>query len=224
MMKLLFTAFCCTLITLTVNGQLQFGIFGGPQTSSAKYDANGIKQKTGYKYGFHAGVTMKVPFEGRLYFAPAAFYSMKGYKVNFTQFVYPPGPQALNNNTTIHTFELAPMLQVDLSSQPSHFFFKAGPTLDFQLFGKEKFDTLNGSVDRKMKWGYADYGRFSANALLQFGYESSNGFFIFGQYTHGLASINNADYGPSIRHRVFGISIGKFINRSKVVIDTRNKE
>jgi hypothetical protein len=60
--------------------------------------------------------------------------------------------------------------------------------------------------------------------LVNIGYELKNGFFVLGQYSHGLANINNADHGPRIRHRVFGISIGKFLCGNKIEMDTRNRE
>ncbi|MBK5271498.1 MAG: hypothetical protein JJE22_10840 [Bacteroidia bacterium] len=66
-----------------------------------------------------------------------------------------------------------------------------------------------------MKFSYTDYGHFSANMLAQFGYETGSGLILFAQYSFGLASINNADYGPEIRHRIYGISIGKYINSKK---------
>lgn len=205
--------------------QNQVGIFAGPQATRTLYTILNQKQENEFKYGFHAGVMMKVPFEGNLYFAPAVFYSMKGYKVNFTSYAFPPDVQAVDNNTTIHTAEMAALLQYDLGKSPSHFFIKAGPSLDFQLFGKEEYHlSTGGKVNRNMKFSYGDYGHFSANMLAQFGYETVDGFTIFANYTHGMASINNADGGPKIRHRVFSISIGKYFNRKKIVIDTRNKE
>ncbi|HEY6505431.1 MAG TPA: porin family protein [Chitinophagaceae bacterium] len=192
----------------------QFGIFAGPQTSSAKYSIEGAEQPTEYKYGFQAGLSMKVPFESHLYFSPAAFYSLKGYKVQFNQYVYPPGLTVTDNNTTIHCFELAFLLQYDLSKQPDHFFIKLGPTLDFQLKGKEEFHLMNGdAVSQDMLYDFGAYGRYGANMLLHLGYETRSGLMIFGQYTHGLANINNADLGPSIKHRVYGISIGKYFNK-----------
>lgn len=69
-----------------------------------------------------------------------------------------------------------------------------------------------------------DYGYFGGNLLLQLGYETKSGVFISVQYTHGAASINNEDGGPKIRHRVYGLTIGKFLNRKKIVIDTKNLE
>ncbi len=215
---------------LSVNvifAQNQLSVFAGPQATTARYTLLGQKQDMKMKYGFQAGVQMKTLFEGQIFFAPAVFYSMKGYDVTFNGISDPPDVNATTNNTTIHTLELAALIQVDLSKSPSHAFIKAGPSLDFQLFGREKFDlNVNGGsvVERNMKFSYEEYGHYSANMLLQLGYETSSGFLIFAHATHGLASINNHDDGPKIRHRAFGISIGKTINRKKIVMDTRNKE
>jgi hypothetical protein len=224
-MKFFLLCLVTVLISASAISQVEFGLFAGPQATAARYTIYNIKQKNDLKFGFQAGVGLKIPFEDKLSFCPAAFYSMKGYKVTFTQFLYPPDSTATNNNTTIHTFELAALLQYDFNHQPNHFFFKGGPSLDFQLFGKEKFNLkAGGSVSRDMKFSFADYGYYSANMLAQFGYETSNGLFLFAQYTHGMASINNADGGPKIRHRAFGISVGKYINHKKIVIDTKNKQ
>lgn len=224
-MKFLLIATATLLTSLYANSQVEFNIFAGPQATSAHYTIADVKQNTKIKAGFQAGVGLKVPFEDKLYFAPAAFYSMKGYKVTFNRFVSPPAADAIDNSTTQHTFELAALLQYDFNNSPDHFYIKAGPSLDFQLFGNEKYNQASGSsVDRKMKYGYADYGHYSANAIAQLGYETSNGLIIFAQYTHGLGNLSNTDGGPSIQHRVFGLSLGKFLNRKKIVMDTKNKE
>ncbi len=214
------------LLSFIANSQVEVGLFAGPQATSASYKVFGKKQKSDYKYGVMAGVNLKAPFDKNLFFTPAIYYSMKGYKVAFTQFAYPPDTAAKDNNTTIHTIELAALLQYDLGQGPGHAFIKLGPTLDFHLFGKEKFNLKNGTaVDRNMKFSFdGDYGYVGANLLLQFGYETGSGFFIFGQYTHGVGSISNAEGGPRIFHRAFGLSFGKYLNRKKIVIDTRNKE
>lgn len=213
-MKFLILCFAVVLTGLSAKSQLQLNVFAGPQATTANYTVNGVKQDTKMKYGFQAGVGAKVAFENKLYFSPAVLYSLKGYKVNFTQFAFPPDVDAADNDVSLHTFEMAFLLQYDFSNEPGHVFIKGGPSLDFQLFGKEKFNSRTGGapVSRNMKFSYGDYGHFSANAILQLGYETSGGFIIAAQYSHGLASINNADYGPQIKHRVFGLSIGKFLN------------
>ncbi len=224
-MKFILTTCSLFFSAFFVMGQNQVGIFAGAHANSARYLVFKQEQEVTMKAGFHAGVNMKVPFEGNLYFNPSVFYSMKGYDVKFTSFTNPPDNRAINNSTTIHTFELAPMLQIDLSRNPGHFFIKAGPSLDFQILGKEKFDLNDGTtISRNMKWSPVDYGRFAASLIGQFGYETGGGFMIFAHYSLGEGSISNADGGPRIRHRQFGLSIGKYLKNKKIIIDTRNKE
>ena len=191
---------------------VKWGIFGGPQMSSARYTINGEKQHTTPKYGFHLGTNMKIPFDNKLYFSPALFYSLKGYKVEFTQMSVPPDSMAIDNNTTMHTVEIAALLQYDFTDRPNHFFVKLGPSLDAQIAGKEKFTRSDRTtVEQKMVFDFAKYGYFGANILMQFGYETKSGFQYSIQYTHGIGSINNADNGPAIWHRVVGISLGKYL-------------
>ena len=224
-MKIFILSVFTLAATVLVNAQPEIGIFGGPQMMSASYLVKGSKQKTEYKYGGQLGAMMKVPFEGKLFFSPAIFYSTKGYKVRFSDFVYPPDPAAINNDVMLHNVEVAALLQFDLSDKPGHFFIKFGPSIETQIIGKEKFNKLNGEqVSRNMKFSFADYGRFGANLLGHFGYETSGGFTLFAQYTLGVGSVSNTDGGPAIRHRAFGISIGKYFNRKKIIIDTRNRE
>ncbi len=205
--------------------QVEFGVFGGPQISFSRYEIKTKKQDNQVKFGFQAGAGLKVPFESKIFFSPIAFYSLKGYKVTLASPSLPPDSFAIDNNTTIHTFELSPLIQVDLGHSASHFFLRGGPSLDFQLFGKEQFNRSNaGPVDRKMKYGYADYGHFAANLLLHVGYETAGGLVIFAHFTQGVANLSNRDRGPRILHRAAGISLGYYFNKNKIVIDTRNKE
>lgn len=215
-MKFLSLVSFTLLLTLNASSQNKLLVFAGPQATTAHYVVEGLKQKTTMKYGFQAGVSLTTPFEGNLYFSPTVFYSMKGYKVIFTRYAFPPDIDAKDNNTTIHTFEIAPLLQYNFGNDPSHVFIKAGPTMDLQLLGKEKFNLkAGGSVDRKMKFSFSDYGYVSVNLLAQLGYETSSGFMIFAQYSHGMASISNSDGGPKIQHRVYGISVGKYLHSKK---------
>lgn len=194
----------------------RFNIFAGPQMSTARYSITDVEQSTEYKTGFQAGFGMKIPFETNLFFSPAVFYSLKGYKVKFNRYADPPDLTAIDNNTTIRTFELAFLLQYDLGKKPSHFFIKAGPSFDLQLKGKEEFNLMDGShVNRSMVYDFGKYGRYCGNLLLQLGFETK-GFMIFGQYSHGVANLNNADEGPKINYRVYGISLGTYFGGKKI--------
>lgn len=206
--------FICLLLSCSaLFAQVRVGLFAGPQFTSARYTVKDTKQPTDSKMGPMAGALLKVPFDNQLYFSPAVYYSLKGYSVTLQQSVFPPSAKALNNSTRIHTVEFAPLLQFDFSTKPSHFFIKGGPAADFALMGKEKFDTttLGKSVERDMVFSFADYGRITASLNLHLGYEWANGFFVFAHYAHGVGSLNNADGGPKINHRVGGISLGYFL-------------
>jgi hypothetical protein len=208
-----------TLIVLFVSiltssftiAQTRFSIFAGPQLTTANYAVQGEKQNTDFKPGFLAGVGAKIEFEGHLYFSPAVYYSLKGYNVTLNKASTVPDPGAINNNVCVHTIETAFLLQYDLSKKLSHFFIKLGPSLDFQILGKEKFDRVDGTrVNRNMQYSYVSYGRYAVSAVLQVGYEMSKGLFFSAQYEHGLTDLNNADDGPSIRYRNTGITFGKY--------------
>jgi len=213
------------LLVHTSFSQVRLGFFAGPQATTAAYKVSGIKQDNSFKYGLQAGATLKVPFENRLYFSPSVFYSYKGYKVKYSASSSLPDYSATDNNISFHSVEVAFLLQHDFKIEPGHFFIKIGPSLDFALFGKEKFNTNSGSsVSRDMKFGFADYGHYLANAIAQFGYESVGGVFFYANYEYGLTNMSNRDNdGPTIGNRVIGITIGKFLN-SKIVIDTKNKQ
>ena len=75
-----------------------------------------------------------------------------------------------------------------------------------------KFTTINNtSVDRNMKFSFSDYGHYLASAILQFGYETETGLFIYGHYNYSLTTMNNWDYGPGIGNRAAGVTIGKYL-------------
>jgi hypothetical protein len=117
------------------------------------------------------------------------------------------------------------MFNIDLSTKPSHLFIKFGAAVECGISGKEKFQLIDGNtISRKMKFSFGDYSLITSSALIQVGYETANGILIFGHYSHGLSSLNNADYGPNIKHRIAGISIGKYFSRIANVIDTRVRE
>jgi hypothetical protein len=204
------------LISISAFSQVQTFIFAGLQGNNARYTIKDSRQNTSFKPGGQAGIGMKIPFEGRLSFVPSFFYSMKGYKVKFNQSSPFPDSTAINNSTTIHCVELGALLQHDFSADPDHFFFRIGPSLDFQLFGKEEFQTnINTTVSRTMPFSFGEYGNYSANAHAHLGYETAGGFFVYAQYTYGLASINNFDEGPKIRHRIVGVSVGFYLKKTK---------
>lgn len=202
-------------INNTLQAQNRLGIFAGPQITRAKYRINEAHQPVTARYGMSAGLTYKVVFDNQLFFTPALFYSQKGYKVTFNQQATPPSRMALNNDVRVHTLETALLLHYDFSTQPGHFFIKAGPSFDISLAGREKFDTLSGSkpVSRPMTFSFASYGYTTTSMMLHLGYETKNSLFFSVFYSHGMGNFNNADDGPDIRHRVAGLNLGYYFKR-----------
>jgi hypothetical protein len=212
-MKILFSALTLFL-TFSVSGQVEYGVFAGPQITDVRYMINDKKQESSLKIGVNLGFQMKVPFEGRLSFSPAIMYNLRGYDVKFDSPVFPPDSSAIDNNTSFHTIELAFLLQHDFKIEPGHLFFRIGPSLDFALFGNEKFNTnTNTTVDRPMKFDFANYGHYLASAIFQFGYEVKSGLYLYGYYNYSLTSMNNADGGPRIGNRAAGLTVGKYLKK-----------
>jgi Outer membrane protein beta-barrel domain len=200
------------LTGLFTTSQTRINIFAGAQVTTARYHVGDSKQPAQFKPGFQSGVGAKIEFDNKLYFSPAIYYSYKGYKVVLNQAATPPDLTAVNNNISVHTLETAFLMQYDFGNRPSHFFVKLGPSLDFQLSGKEKVDLVDGShISRGMKYDFSDYGRYAASGILQFGYETAYNFIFYIHYAHGLTHLSNADAGPSIQYRVIGITVGKYL-------------
>ena len=157
----------CIVVSLSAQCQHQEGFFIGPQATTAHYLCNDIKQDTKQKYGFQAGYGLILPVEPGISFAPSLFYSMKGYKVTFNQFLFPPDSLATDNDTRIHCVELAALLQFDLGKEAAHWFGRFGPSFDIQLFGHEQYNRMvGGMVSQKMRYSFGDYGHYSFNVLF----------------------------------------------------------
>jgi hypothetical protein len=203
--------FLFSIISNNVISQVRIGFFLGPQATSANYEVMEKEQPTKYKIGGQAGITAKIPVEYQLYFAPSVYYSLKGYKVTLNNPSLPPGDDARSNNASVHVFEIAPLFHFDLSKKVSHPFIQFGPAIDVAIFGNEKIILKNGDeVNRDMKFSFGDYGRFTSSVIARLGYQMQNDIFFFGHVTYGLGSMNNSDNGPVIRHRIYGISVGKY--------------
>lgn len=211
---------CLSFTFMAAKAQVKIAAFAGAQATSAHYVINDASQPHDYKLGVMAGLGAKVPFDGNLFFFPAIYYSLKGYKVTFNSPSFPPTEVARNNNTTIHTIEIAPLFQVDFSKKPNHAFVRFGPSVDYAVSGTETFDTAStggqsGAVKRPMVFSFGDYGRYTAAGNLHLGYETSKGFMVFAYYGLGIGSMNNADNGPRILHRIAGLSLGWYFKTVK---------
>ena len=201
------------------------GLVGGAQLGGVRYELLHQPQAQERFLAPMLGEQLKVPFDVNLYFVPALRYQLRGYDVRLSIPNSLPDPDAVDNSIRLHGLEVAFLLQYDFGKGPSHAFFRGGPSLDAHLFGKERFTKANGEiVERTISFARGNYGKYTANLLAEFGWEMRTGWFVYGQYTYGATSMSNRDYGPSIKLRSFGISLGKYLNGKKTLIDTRNIE
>ncbi|HWI92625.1 MAG TPA: outer membrane beta-barrel protein [Flavisolibacter sp.] len=222
-----FTILCIFILSFETNAQVQFACFAGGQATSARYLVDGAKQPNRYKPGTMGGVAVKVEFDNQLYFFPAVFYNLKGYKVTLNHPAFPPSELAKGVDLTVHTIEVAPLLHFDFNKKASHFFVRFGPSVDYGYYGTESVDTVSSSgaratVYRRMRFDFTEYGHFTAQANLHFGYETGKGLMMFAFYQRGFGSMNNHDGGPKIFHRIIGISAGWLFGRNPLVTDTRS--
>jgi hypothetical protein len=202
-----------------VNCQILFAASVGPQATGVHYVVDHKTQESSFKLGMNAGLQLKIPLEGRLSFAPSIMYNLRGYKVKFDSPTDLPNPEAIDNNTSFHTIELGFLLQHDFKMAPGHLFIRFGPSLDFALFGHEKYNTqANGLVERTMPFNFAAYGHYLASAIVHFGYEFKNKWYMYGHYNYSIGTMSNVDNGDYIGNRAVGISIGYYFRKSKVVL------
>lgn len=199
----LFVGFC-------TNSKAQVRIFAGPQFATTKYTIRNVKQDTEFKQGFLAGIGLTNPIEGSLYFSPSLYYSRKGYKVSsFNLPSIPPNEDARNNDVTLQSIVLTPLLQFNLAKGDRFAFVRMGPGFDISFSGNETFDSAGvKTIDRSMTFSSTAYSPATAFFNVQLGYEMANGLSLLAHYEHGLSSLNNRDLGPMILQRAVGIVAG----------------
>jgi hypothetical protein len=66
-----------------------------------------------------------------------------------------------------------------------------------------------------MVFSFGDYGRISASANLHVGYQAKQGLMVFAFYNLGIGSMNNADNGPRILHRIGGLAVGWLLGKKQ---------
>ncbi|RYY40416.1 MAG: PorT family protein [Chitinophagaceae bacterium] len=214
------SCYCLIAGTLLANGasaqKTEFGFIAGPQFTNSTYYLHGKKQATTGKFGGHAGAIARIPFEGRLFFTPSLYYSMKGFSVTLTDTSSNPGIDAVANDLRIHAFELSPLFTIYVGrATDSGPYVQFGPSIDMNVAGREKVTVKNGAVvSRNMSFSGQGYSRLTPSVVLRFGVQTPKGFFVNAHILQGIGSLNNNDFGPAIRHRVFGLSVGKFFLRN----------
>ncbi len=210
---------------IQAEAQNLLGLYGGVQLPGARYEILHQPQPIERFASMQAGAQLKVPFDVNLYFVPAIRYNLRGYNVQLTLPNNQPHPDAISNSIRLHSVETAFLLQFDFGKDASHLFLRGGPALEAHLVGTEQYTKSNGeTIKQPVSFARGDYGRYSMNLLAEMGLEHRSGWFVYAHYAYGATSISNRDYGPSIKLRTFGLSVGKYLNGKQIILDTRNIE
>ncbi len=227
-MKKLCFVLVLACIAGVADGQIRFGVLGGPHISSAKEDPFTIGYSS--KSGLHLGIIGDIPLSqktsDRWFFQPGLQYTGKGRKF----YAHYDSANVMQSDT----FFLSSTLAVNYMELPLNIAYKipignrakfmvsAGPYLGFFFNGKQKFGTKTYSdnafkgnevkIEAGSEVGKVNTLDIGVNGRA--GFEIGN-FFISGFASWGLTNFYHAANGATSRHRIGGGSVGFWFNRTK---------
>jgi hypothetical protein len=211
MKYIFFTIVSCFILNISFaqydEFKTKYAIKGGYNYTTGKAIYSDIKQKVTGKHGFNIGAMAKIPFEGVLHFSPYIGYSLKGFSVT------PFTGNIKKEDFTLHYFEIAPVLSVDVPMVENKFVLSAGPILGITSMGRAKTtDNSNTTTSKKMEFGYGNYGWFDLGVSTGVGLHNSR-FYFEGVYTLGLTSFNNNEELDfrNLRNRTLSVNFGYYL-------------
>lgn len=155
--------------------------------------------------GGYIGAMLKIPFDGRLFFAPQIDFNYRGMQTDSLQ------PNQFSSIKELQV-RVMPLLQIDFKhpdQKLNTLFVQFGPSLGFGINGKqEKQGGSTTPVKTKLKYGYQAYGMYDASWHTGFGYETTKGFRVLVEYAHGLSNMINTENGATLKYRVVSAGIG----------------
>jgi Outer membrane protein beta-barrel domain len=213
------TAFLFISITATLLGQLSVGFISGASLSKYKMgfidDESDAYFTTSPAVGFHAGVTMNIPFSESFGLHPSIMFSQKGNKLSYVKANSTNESQNYQSNHTINYVEVPLLFKYNIGGESMGLSLMAGPNLGFAIGGKlsergnlEFYSTDNGSLflgkineNKDVKIGNkvnSNYRNFDAGFAMGLG-----GYFNIGEtgqlvvevrWAVGGSNILNANY------------------------------
>lgn len=227
-MKKLCFVLVLACIAGVADGQVRFGVLGGPHIASVKEDPFTIGYSS--KSGLHLGIIGDIPLSqnasDRWFFQPGLQYIGKGRKF----YAHYDSSNVMQSDT----FFLSSTLAVNYMELPLNIAYKipignrakftisAGPYLGFFFNGKQKFGTKTYSdnafkgnevkIEAGKEAGKVNTLDVGVNGRA--GFEIGN-FFISGFASWGLTNFYHAANDVTSRHRIGGGSVGFWFNRTK---------
>lgn len=211
--------FLLVFIAASVFGQLSVGVISGASLSKYKMgfidDESETYFTTSPAVGFHAGVTMNIPFNESFGLHPSIMFSQKGNKLSYVKTNSTNEAQNYQSNHTVNYVEVPLLFKYNFGGESMGLSLMAGPNLGFAIGGKlsergnlEFYSTDNGTVflgkineNKDVKIGNkvnSNYRKFDAGFAMGLG-----GYFNIGEngqlilevrWAVGGSNILNANY------------------------------
>lgn len=235
-MKKLFTLLCFTVVTSVSFGQLRLALTGGPHYSSILEKNNmpgwDSAYKPGYsnRGGFNAGLMAEIPLDAnrRWFLQPGVFYMTKGRKYSRSNDTAVVNTDTLSYKSNFFTNYIDIPVNITYKlrlGRTSNFFLSAGPYVSFFYTGKQineaRVVESDNSVRNKKTNGNIESGSgtwkvstFDYGVNARAGFELGS-FIVSGYASQGLNNFYNAPYDGTFKHRVMGVSVGFWLNKSE---------
>ena len=229
--------FCCLFLFLSIvsSAQLRVAIVGGPQSTSIT-ETNSLSgwttdvspyytNRTGANFGLFGEIP--IGSSRRWFLHPALLYSSKGrkyFKRNDTATASLTDTISVSKSFFNNYIEIPLNLayKIPLGKKAS-FFISAGPYVSFFYNGKESVQARYYS-DNSFKKEDDDLevgNDINKVKTLDYGVNGRAGFdigrvLITGFYSQGLNNFFTASYDGTFEHKVFGASVGFWLNKVKI--------
>jgi hypothetical protein len=190
-----------TFLSGNVYSQSKLGITAGATVSSYKIKAESVSVTSKGKPGVTIGVFADLPLGSSGSFMPALNFVQKGGTLK---------AEDIKSRLTTNFLEVPLNFVYNAKLSSGKFFIGAGPSLNFGISGKSKWDSQGSSDDEKVKFGKdQDFKRFDAGLNLVTGYAGKSGMLITFNYNAGLSnSVDPGDGDGKFYNRYYGLRIG----------------
>jgi len=189
-------------LTVAAKTQVRIGLKAGVHNTTARVVMpDGSEPAVENSFGFHGGIAMKIKIEGQVYFVPQIQYAYKTYGIRYNN------TDTMQNTLHIHYVEIPLLLEWKKENFKSGFFVQFGPSFSIAISGKEILEGKSGTTNKPMNFSFNSYGRGEANLVVNAGYQFGKSTQFTVGYAHGLGTLIDDDFGPSIKPRMFTASL-----------------
>ena len=222
-MKKIYLLAIAALVTTVAFSQVQWGVqaTGNLGTASLNSEFSEMFKKTPV-IGFGAGIVSEATLSDKLSLRSSLNLLQKGLKMK-ASIELGEGDDAFSTEATavnkLYYAELPVNLTYGVAVSSGRFFFGAGPSFGYGLFGKSKVTSTNPfdpteketqSVDafKKEEDGGGGFKRFDLSANAVAGFQWNSGLTVNVGYLHGFSNLIEGVDGESYKNRGVQLTVG----------------